>query len=355
MFVIVSDLHLGCGDELEDFLRWGEERSGPPTHLRLRARLELDELFARFLVLKMAHARSAGLLPTLILLGDIFDFWQTQRRRERPHRTLERLLSAHVGVRVALQDWLAAGGDVEFVAGAHDRPVLDTRAWAFLRDTFPGINASNGGKPRLTYVNEAVGLHAEHGSRLSPYHRMGTRWTPSATCTGREIVRRVLAPLEPMLPWVDKAVRVADVVRLLQADADASLRREAFRALAGGLRASSFLLRVLAPWLEGGLADWHRLADREEAAGKLGLRRLQALGHRRFVATGHTHAAHRVLKPGAPELLSPGAWKPTLRFDDGQTPRIEQPLGYVQLIPDGAGGWESSVHAWADEAENSPT
>ncbi|MBX3728118.1 MAG: hypothetical protein KF858_02950 [Candidatus Sumerlaeia bacterium] len=351
MFVIVSDLHLGVGDELEDFLLWGPDRSGPASHLRLRARLELDELFVRFLVTKMAQARSAGLLPTLVLLGDIFDLWPNQRRGESPRRTLERILSAHVAVRLGLQDWLAAGGEIEYIVGAHDRPALHARAWALLRDTFPGLNASAAGKPRTWYANTAVGLHAEHGHRFDPHYRLGAHARPDASCLGREIARRVLAPVEPMLPWVDKAVRVADVVRILQADADGALRREVYRALAAVVRAPSFVLAVLAPWLDGAPADWRRLAGREEAARRRALGRLLTPGRApRFVATGHTHLPERTLAERGPEYLNPGAWKPTLFFPEGRPPVIEQRLGYGQLIPDGAGGWEASVHSWADEA-----
>lgn len=359
MYILLADLHLGAGDDLEDFLNWGTDLAGPASHLRLRARLELDELFARFLAVKMAQARSAGLLPTLLLLGEIVDIWQNRRPRERPRKTLERILAAHLSVTGALQDWLAAGGEIEFLLGAHDRPMANARAWAFLRDTFPGINASHAGKPRANYRNEAAGLYAEHGHRFDPHYRMTLPPRPQATCIGHEFVRRVLRPFEPLVPCIDKATCLADTIRLAQAELRPDLLREAFRALAAGIRQPSFLLHVLHPWLEGRLADWRRVAAREQRGMAGGVERLRSRtgecfpAHTRFIATAHTHTPGRTLdEDSGTEFLTPGTWKPAARFCEGHTPRVEQPLSYGQLVPDGMGGWEASVRSWAAEAES---
>lgn len=361
MIVIVSDLHLGCGDELEDFLLWGGEPAGPAAHLRVGARLELDALFARLLAAKMAHALGAGLLPTLVLLGDTFDLWQVQRPRERPHKALGRILSAHAEVVAALHDWIAAGGRVELVIGSHDQPLVDARAWSLLREAVPGVNASRGGRPAHAYTDEATGLYAEHGHLWHPAYRPRRLDLANATCTAREFVRRVLNAFEPLVPWIDKGATIAEIVRIAQATLAPGRRREAFRLLARGLRATSFLLRVLRPWADGRPADWRELAERENAAFDWNLRRAIAPrpggtsgplpAHPRFFAAGHTHhPARRTTRHGV-EYLNPGAWKPVAIFEDDRAPAIVQPLPYAQIIPDGSGAWEASVRSWKEEGK----
>ncbi|MBI5155177.1 hypothetical protein HZA57_08065, partial [Candidatus Poribacteria bacterium] len=49
MFIILSDLHFGCGDALEDFLDWGTTLAGPSVAERAVAASRLDQALARLL------------------------------------------------------------------------------------------------------------------------------------------------------------------------------------------------------------------------------------------------------------------------------------------------------------------
>lgn len=359
MLVILSDLHLGCGDELEDFLLWGDKPEGPAPHLRLRARLELGEIFAKFLATKMAHATGAGLLPTLILLGDTFDLWQTQRPRERPHRALERILAAHIEVFAGMNRWTRAGGRIELIIGAHDQPIIDRRAWSLLREAIPGINPSHGGRPTHYLADENVGLYAEHGHLWDPYYRLRRLDRPDAGCAARDIIRNVVNVLEPLVPLIDKAALLSDVIRIAQSMLKPEHLREAFRLLARVLRSSSAIIETLAPWLEGRAADWRPIAERENRLYRRGLTRAVSPRHGatigplpsqpRIFLSGHTHQPTRRTTARGIEYINPGSWKPVLRLDEGRQPEVTQTLPYAQVIPDGTGAWEPSLRHWLHE------
>lgn len=361
MLILVSDLQLGAGDELEDFLLWGPEHPGPETHLRVKARLEMDALFASFLAAKLAQAKSAGIVPALVLLGDTFNLWQTQRPRENPRRALGRILGIHAEFTASLGGWLRAGGRLDVVLGSRDQPLVNARAWGLLRAVLPGVNATFGGRPVHAWSSREHGLHALPGGALDPFFRLRNRGRASATCAGREFLRRVTSVFEPMLPWIDKAAGLSGMVRMAQAALPPALRREAFDRFASAIRWPSRLLHTLDPWREGGLADWTELREREERSRRRALSMLATHRGARDLALPEGDWRYLALPPvpgdprrrtprRGPEVLSPGPWRPLLVEGCEGLPRVEQPMGYVQLLPDGAGGWEAGVRNWAVES-----
>lgn len=351
MLILLSDLQLGAGDELEDFLLWGPDHPGPEPHLRVRARVEMDKLFAALLAVKLAQAKAAGIVPALVLLGNTFNLWQVQRPSESPRHALGRILGVHAEFTASLGGWLRAGGRLDLVLGPRDQPLVNARAWGMLRGVLPGINASLGGRPVHAWSSEEHGLYALPGGQHDPFFRLRNRQRPSATCIGREFLRRVTTVFEPVLPWIDKASTISGMVRLAQAGLPPALRREAFDRLASAVRWPSWLLHTLDPWRRGAMADWTAIRAREQATRKRAMRRLSCeAGTWRWLATPPAPGDPRRRQPSrGPEILSPGPWHPVLQEDGIHTPRMHQPMGYVQLVPDGAGAWEASVHDWALE------
>ncbi len=361
MLITISDLHWGAGDALDDFLWWGGNPNGPAPSERAAALERQDTLFAMFLETKMAAAKSAGLRPTLLLLGDTFDFWQVQRRREPPTEALERILTAHVHAFSALRTWMGDGGRIELVVGNHDQPLVDANAWAVLAELLPGINARSNGQPAHYFSDEATGLYAEHGHRWDPHNRIRHLGNPDSSCQGYWIVRHIVNELEPTMPWIDKTTDgIGNIIRVAQMVMTPDARRRAFRGLARALRGPSFIKRVLDPWKDGRSADWRELANRELAMMNNGIERATmprpggTTGplpmNFRYFASGHTHEALRVQTRHAVERFNTGTWRPLLT-GTGQHLRMIQPLHYAQLIPDGAGDWELSLRSWAEEAK----
>ena len=357
MLLILSDLHLGCGDEREDFLLWGDRPEGPALHARAEATARLDRLFAEFLRHKLAAAGAAGLVPALLLLGDTFDLWQVQNPRESAAAALGRILTAHVEVVAALRDWIGAGAEVDLVVGNHDQPLVDPEAWALLAEVLPELHRRGAGRPVHHFADEATGLYAEHGNRWDPHNRIRRLDKPDASCIGREVVRRIVNRFEPMVPWIDKGSGLADVVRIAQRTLEPEFLAEAFRTLLPAVRPASWIARALHPWKRrGGQADWERLALRELAAMNRGIDR--ALSPRpegttgplpancRFFASGHTHQALRVQARSGIERFNPGTWRPFALLEEGRPVVMTQPLTYGELLPDGAGGWQLAVRPW---------
>lgn len=359
MILILSDLHLGDGGPLEDFLLWGPAAAGPID--RAAAREALDASFARLLATRRAHAAAAAIeRPRLVLLGDTFDLWQAQRRGEPPRRALARVLEAHPAFESALRGWLDSGARLDLVVGNHDQPLVHPDAWSLLAARLPGLNASGGGGPAHSLRDEAAGLYAEHGHRWDPWNRVRRLDKHDADPAGRRVVRRLVNRLEPAHPWIDKAGGVAETLALVQ---DALLARaiparwwrEALRAIGGARR----LAVAASPWARRRPADFEPLRRDELRAMNRGIARATAPAPRgttgplparlRFFASGHTHEPLRAAASGGAERLNPGAWKPRItRGPDGRM-SASQDLPYLMLAPDGDGGHEASLRRWAQE------
>jgi len=363
MIIIVSDLHLGDGGPLDDFLWWGDGPGGPGPLGRPAATSRLDAEFGRFLGERLAEADSRGPRPTLLLLGDTFDLWQAQRPGEPPARALERILSAHVGWVAAVRGWIGDGGAVQLVVGNHDQPLVDARAWGLLAEVLPGLNAATGGAWAHAFAHEASGLYAEHGNRWDPFNRVRNLARPDANPAGRRIVRSLVNRLEPAHPLIDKGRSLADTVRLAEEALPPEGLAEAFGAVERTLRGATSLARALAPWARREGADWRAVARRELDAMNRGLRRALSPapggttaplpGRLRFFASGHTHEAVSARTPGGVHRLNPGTWRPVAVRDAKGGTVVRQDLGWAAVEPDGEGGWRGRFETFTPGANAS--
>lgn len=358
MFVIVSDLHLGCGDAREDFLLWGDKPEGPSPADRPAAVAALESRFARFLARQMARAQAAGWTPTLLLLGDTFELWQVRQPNEAPARALERILSAHPAWVTALRAWTQLGGALELVVGNHDQPVVDPEAWALLTEVFPTLNASRDRKAAHFFADAASGLYAEHGHRWDPYNRIKRLDRADASCAGREVVRTIANPLEPMVPWIDKAANTSDLIRIAEKHLAPSARSAAYAIIKRLARNASSVLEALLPWRDGREAKLDDLSAREVERLSRSIERALAPRPRgttgpvpvplRFLVSGHTHEALHARTRHHSERLNPGTWRPLALIEEDGSILMTQTQQAVVVAPDERGGWRASL-----ERENS--
>jgi hypothetical protein len=220
-----------------------------------------------------------------------------------------------------------------------------------LKVRLPRLNALHGGGPTHCLSDAAIGLYAEYGHRFDPTCRWRNLARPDAGGALKALTRCVLSTLEPMEPWIDKALITAELLLALQRflpggsreGVDAALLR-GIAALAVVRRLSRVRARPTGDAVEGRLLT----AARSLARGHVGRALVAPPPALRFVAFGHPSAPRRVALERGVELMSPGPWCPMARMVDG-SPVMEQRLGYAQLLPNGVGVWEASVRQFAAE------
>lgn len=349
--LILSDLHLGCGDAREDFLEWGGDPAGPTD--RATAIRALDARFAAFLAHERQSIRDTGAVPHLVIAGDFVDLWQVRRRGERVAQALTRILAAHPGVVTGLRAWVGEGGRLTVLLGNHDHALCEPSAWRVLAEVLPRLNEGNDGAPAWSCKDEDAGLWVVHGHRWDAWNRIRRR-TPDDACIGRLINRVLVNPLEEKVPLIDKLdlpdmlaeLRDAWSVGLLDLapqEAIARFHRVERRGLrfgdclagalsAAGLDRGELLARQGAAFREAARRDLTRLLR----AGSPELPRRLAL-----VAFGHTHECARG-EHGGITFLNTGTWRPLARRNPAGGHSVSQPLHFARVLP-ARSGWSAAV------------
>lgn len=369
MTTLVSDLHLGDGGPLEDFLEWGRNPDGPAPQDRPAATAIMGGRFAAFLRSQLLLAAGNGFQPHLVLVGDTFDLWQARRHRESDAAALERILAAHPLVVKALRDWLSEGAMLTIVTGNHDQALVDSRVWELLAAELPGLNPDTNGRPTHWWVDETAGIYAEHGNQWDPFNRLGSQTNPRATSVGYRITRSIVNQLEPMLPLLDKGLGIEDLLwslwNLVESDFPISWGDVAGQLM--GLVGRSpgprrEVRREISEVLHGKKErpDFDRLAANRRQVCERAIRR--ALSKRpgatlgepprqwRFLVSGHTHQAshiRRTVRGREIEHLDCGTWTPRLeRCPDGRRV-MDQALTYILIEPDPQEGFLASRRVWS--------
>ena len=180
--VIVSDLHLGAGDRLDDF--------------------DADAELAVFV-----RSHVIGAEPTeLILAGDTFEFLQVRLAGvgdyewsgEAAVRRLEVILRAHAAAIAALREFVARpGSQLTLLIGNHDFELHYRAAKSRLRQEL-GLAADD---PRLRFglTYTGGGIYIDHGMQFDPWNRFvhveGIS-EPFEVVRGTRMVKEVINPLE---------------------------------------------------------------------------------------------------------------------------------------------------------------
>lgn len=210
MKIFISDLHLGCGDERDDFLFLGngtDEAEIQNKSVRRQAFARMHQLFEKFIeyILRLAEEKKCSQPPELILLGDIFDLLQIEPVEEefRQPSRLQRIYDAHTPFFSALNHFAENGGKITFVIGNHDHELVDKKMFKLLRQLLPCVNKHHKGKPLFAYADEEWGIYAEHGNQLDPVNRFNNFKDPDELPVGSIVVIKLVNPFEPKCPLFD--------------------------------------------------------------------------------------------------------------------------------------------------------
>jgi UDP-2,3-diacylglucosamine pyrophosphatase LpxH len=180
--VIVSDLHLGGGDRLDDF--------------------DADADLAGFI----RSYVSVGEPTELILAGDTFEFLQVRLPNlsdfewsgEAAERRLGAILAAHPEPIAALRAFLdQPGNQLTLLIGNHDFELHYAKAKMRLREELGVAEEDRRLRFGLTY--SGGGIYVDHGMQFDPWNRfahVGGISEPFEVVRGTRMVKEVINPLE---------------------------------------------------------------------------------------------------------------------------------------------------------------
>jgi len=190
--VIISDLHLGAGDRLDDF----------------DADAELSGFIREYVT---------GDAPTeLILAGDTFEFLQVRLpdlsdfewSPEAAARRLSAILAAHAEPIAALRVFLERPDNrLTVLIGNHDFELHYAKAKARLREALE--LAENDPRLRFGLTYSGGGVYIDHGMQFDPWNRFANVAgisEPFEVVRGTRMVKEVINPLE------DDAIELAPLI-----------------------------------------------------------------------------------------------------------------------------------------------
>ena len=201
MKFFVSDLHLGCGDALEDFLLWEEKpclSAGSRSCLSEGMR-KMHKVFSLFIDHIISLGQKESQTPELIFLGDTLDLLQVLPEEREDPRKIDLISEAHQPFFHALDRFHKNGGVVTLVVGNHDHDLLKPALYKALKNHLPFIN----GKPLLYYYFPEGRVYAEHGNQFDSLNSFKDPFDPAEWPFGSELVLRLVNPLEETHPIID--------------------------------------------------------------------------------------------------------------------------------------------------------
>ncbi|GAB4320883.1 MAG: hypothetical protein Kow0059_15340 [Candidatus Sumerlaeia bacterium] len=203
-YYFISDLHLGAGDEREDF--YWSDGAAPPASIEARrcAMAALHDRFGAFVDWMLAASARRGEPARLIILGDFLDLLQVLPEAPQSPGKIARIAAAHGPVFDHLRRFHAGGGTLDVVIGNHDHELFAPALWKALQRELPFINSTEaGGGPTGWFAAADVPLYAEHGSQFDPPNAFESFGDPAQTNLGCEIVRHIVNPTEERFPLLD--------------------------------------------------------------------------------------------------------------------------------------------------------
>lgn len=204
MKIIISDLHMGCGDALEDFRYVTPGRTRRKDSKPLRQQIaKMHRMFQRFLEAVLKLARRGNATPELILLGDIFDLLQVEPRHFLDPVKIKRVASIHLPVFHALNSFAKSGAKVTYVVGNHDHELMHPAMFTTLLRYLPELNADHDHRPLSYYVDNEAGIYAEHGNQYDPLNHFKNFADPRELPFGSQMVLKLVNPYEKHYPLID--------------------------------------------------------------------------------------------------------------------------------------------------------
>lgn len=203
--IFVSDLHLGRGDELDDFIQKNEAK------------------FIRFLEHQSSNFHSFEV--DLVILGDFLDIWQvaTPKEKKAPDtkqidlsllnglesQRVQEIIDAHPKTFNALKAFLAvdpAKRRLVFVTGNHDHSLVNGQVKGVVRTAVTGGNTALA--PRVVfghyYDAPELSTYAEHGNQFDVNNVYDHFLQFGEECPGFYFVRLFWNRLESLEPKLDE-------------------------------------------------------------------------------------------------------------------------------------------------------
>jgi UDP-2,3-diacylglucosamine pyrophosphatase LpxH len=202
MKILLSDLHLGCGDALDDFY-YSDSRNDAGRRISRRAIRRMHAMFRSFLRVILFRARRRGITPELVLLGDIFDLLQVRGFALCSPRKVDQIYRAHAPFFLALNRFARAGGTITYIIGNHDHEAFHPAVFRALLDYVPSLNRAHGASPLAFYSCDEPGIYAEHGNQLDPLNRYRNYADPMELPVGSEVVLHLVNHYEERYPLID--------------------------------------------------------------------------------------------------------------------------------------------------------
>jgi len=188
--IFISDLHLGRGDELDDFVEFNENA------------------FMQFLAHQSERHRSKDL--DLVFLGDSFDIWQVASEKEktaihssdieiaiRPDGEQDRvqqIISAHLQIFKALGQFLEVDVGrrrIVFTTGNHDHSLIHPGIQGVVREAITTIKSVSSAYVLFSnyYDEPDLRTYGEHGNQLDDNNRYDNFTAFGSECPGYYFVR----------------------------------------------------------------------------------------------------------------------------------------------------------------------
>ncbi len=412
MKFFLSDLHIGCGDALEDFVFY--EAETPPTDAAIEkseseiahGMERMHKAFSEFVDFALEKSGEGGSPPELIFLGDTFDLLQVLPEERTNPEKIDLIASAHKPFFKALTRFHKKGGDIVFVLGNHDHDLLYPLLLDALKKYLPFINSNADGKPLLYYHCPDAQIYAEHGNQFDTLNAFEHPADPEELPFGSELVLHLVNPFEATHPIIDnlgvrealwfalrnlpEILSMAQSKELLLAEAVAGLSSE------NRLRhVAYFLLHQIMPTSDSSIFAllWRLLVANEsllrkdsknrrkrrgilytfrsigrnplrifqefltdrlaDAAAKITVGKTAlAIGKPRpvprIVLFGHTHRARTKRLGGGRVYVNTGSWRMRAIPYGRFSLRLEQPLDYAIAHRTKRGTWSVRRSHWRD-------
>jgi UDP-2,3-diacylglucosamine pyrophosphatase LpxH len=202
--VFISDLHLGRGDEMDDF---------PPENEN-----SLSEFLTHHSNQHLGHE------VDLVVLGDFVDIWGVATEEEKTAKDSEDIsvdliendqvqrtreaAKAHPLTFAKMREFILAGPDqrrLAFIVGNHDHSLVSTTVQEVIRGEISGGDQRIASRIDFPLFYDAPDLHtyAEHGNQYDANNQYKQFPVFGNECPGYYFVRLVWNRLEPMEPNFD--------------------------------------------------------------------------------------------------------------------------------------------------------
>lgn len=204
MKFFISDLHLGCGDALDDFILRTQSSGDPDLKKKFPEEAKaMHRAFSRFADYIVSESASCRSNPELVFLGDSFDLLQALPEKRCAPEKIELIYSAHKEFFHALHHLRKNGVKITFILGNHDHDLLYPEMFSALKKALPFANEEFGGEPRLSYSFPDARLYAEHGNQFDFLNSFRDPYDPDEWPFGSELIYRFINPFEHTCPMID--------------------------------------------------------------------------------------------------------------------------------------------------------